>query len=163
MLRHLHKVKRILTLFIIIPLISSTDISAFLQSLPSHTIALIFSSPGFKLWIQGRWLWGRQGIHSIRDKSLLSLTKSALDWHKYCYIEFYSTICQPHSSKSSTSSPRNSCEYRDLSFPILHFLIVFSYCGWGLIGFWFCSNKSKKTEVWKQRSIYKPHLILPCV
>lgn len=48
-LRPLKDTSSELTLFMIIPLISSTDRSAFLQSLPSHTMALTFSKPGWEL------------------------------------------------------------------------------------------------------------------
>lgn len=48
------KKKILLTLFMIIPLISRTDMSAFLQSFPSHTMALTLSRPGLELCSQGR-------------------------------------------------------------------------------------------------------------
>lgn len=42
-----------LTRFMIIPLISRTDMSAFLHSFPSHTMALTLSRPGLELCSQG--------------------------------------------------------------------------------------------------------------
>lgn len=44
------------------PLISRTDMSAFLHSLPSHTMALTLSRPGLELCSQGTWPWrGKRG------------------------------------------------------------------------------------------------------
>lgn len=42
-----------LTLFMIMPLISRTDMSAFLHSFPSHTMALTRSRPGLELCSHG--------------------------------------------------------------------------------------------------------------
>lgn len=81
------------TLFMITPLISSADMSAFLQSLPSQTIALIFSSPGWELWSQGKWLYknytemGKYIYHIYRTKHV----------HTFVYTQTIVTAFEKHS------------------------------------------------------------------
>lgn len=49
-----------LTLLMIIPLISSTDMSTFLQSFPSQISALTFADAGLVFWSQNKWFYKRK-------------------------------------------------------------------------------------------------------
>ena len=57
-----------LTLLMMMPLISNTDISIFLHSFPSQIIALTRSEAGLELWSQNKWFWKEKiniSIHSF--------------------------------------------------------------------------------------------------
>lgn len=72
-----------LTLLMMIPLISSTDMSTFLQSFPSQIRALTFVDAGLVFCSQSKWFCRREKIAGGTESISVLLLNSALSWKAF--------------------------------------------------------------------------------